>query len=127
MEYNYRLLLFSRTENFGNRDHKSVLMVLKNKQAAYIALVTPIMRCAYNMGFSQNIVFVDSSDSCDQTNTVVTFMFGVSNLVSRVWCVTVSKALPRSTKFPCNVHPHQSSGRHDLSSKQQRPQCYSSL
>lgn len=76
-----------------------MLKVLKNKQAAYadlgietainedenesvvaLALVTPIMRRAHKMEFSQDIVFVDSSGSCDQANTVVTFMFGVSKI-----------------------------------------------
>lgn len=34
------------------------------------------------MGFAKEIVFVDSSGSCDQTNSVVTFLFGSSKVGS---------------------------------------------
>jgi len=45
-----------------------------------IAIVTPLMLRAHNMPFSKNIVFVDSSGSCDQGGSCVTFFFGVSKV-----------------------------------------------
>ena len=40
-----------------------------------VVIVTPIMRRVHEKKFAGEIVFVDSSGSCDQTNTVVTFIF----------------------------------------------------
>lgn len=69
--------------------------VLKNKKIEYeaigiemlideekqnVAIITPIMRRSHVMDFSKDIIFVDSSGSCDQTNTVVTFFFGSSKI-----------------------------------------------
>lgn len=69
--------------------------VLKNKKIEYeaigiemlideekqnVAIITPIMRRFHAMDFSKDIIFVDSSGSCDQTNTVVTFFFGSSKI-----------------------------------------------
>jgi len=69
--------------------------VLKNKKIEYeaigiqmliddekqnVAIITPIMRRFHGMDFSKDIIFVDSSGSCDQTNTVVTFFFGSSKI-----------------------------------------------
>jgi len=46
-----------------------------------IAIVTPLMlRAHHDMPFSKNIVFVDSSGSCDQGGSCVTFFFGVSKV-----------------------------------------------
>jgi hypothetical protein len=45
-----------------------------------IAVVTPIMRRAHSFPFSRDIVFVDSSSSCDQGNSTVTFFFGASKV-----------------------------------------------
>jgi len=38
-----------------------------------IAIVTPIMKRAHRYSFSKDIVFVDSSSSCDQGNSTITF------------------------------------------------------
>ncbi|KAJ8985439.1 hypothetical protein NQ317_017071 [Molorchus minor] len=46
------------------------------KENPFIAVVvTPIMRRAFLQDISTEMVFVDSSGSCDQTNTCVTFLF----------------------------------------------------
>ena len=45
-----------------------------------IAIVTPIMKRAHSYSFSKDIVFVDSSSSCDQGNSTITFFFGASKV-----------------------------------------------
>lgn len=54
--------------------------LLVDEEHSNIAIITPIMRRAHSMEFSEEIVFVDSSGSCDQANTVVTFLFGSSKI-----------------------------------------------
>lgn len=69
--------------------------VLRSKQAAYaekgvtlhveedpfiVVLLTPIMKRAHEQDFAGEIVFVDSSGSCDQGDSSVTFMFGASKV-----------------------------------------------
>ncbi|KFM77284.1 hypothetical protein X975_13371, partial [Stegodyphus mimosarum] len=43
-------------------------------------IVTPIMQRAHDKPFSGDIVFVNTSGSCDQTNTCVTFMFTATKI-----------------------------------------------
>lgn len=79
-----------RLSQYGSREEKSMIDVLKNKQfdleksggklvikenPFVAAVVTPIMRRAFLQGHCNEMVFVDSSGSCDQTNTSVTFLF----------------------------------------------------
>jgi len=45
-----------------------------------ICIVTPIMRRAHGLPLSRDIVFVDSSGSCDQGGSCVTFFFGVTKV-----------------------------------------------
>lgn len=74
--------------------------VLKNKKIEYeaigiqmliddekqnVAIITPIMRRFHAMDFSKDIIFVDSSGSCDQTNTVVTFFLDHPKLGAYLW------------------------------------------
>lgn len=83
--------MISRKLNFGDRTVVSIYNVLKERKAKYeingnemlideekkiVAILTPIMRRSHDNYFMKDIVFVDSSGSCDQTNTVVTFLFG---------------------------------------------------
>jgi len=48
--------------------------MLIDEKKQNVAIITPIMRRSHAMDFSKDIIFVDSSGSCDQTNTVVTFI-----------------------------------------------------
>lgn len=50
--------------------------MLIDEDKMIVAILTPIMRRSHDNDFMKDIVFVDSSGSCDQTNTVVTFLFG---------------------------------------------------
>lgn len=43
-------------------------------------ILTPIMLRAHQLPFSADIVFVDSSGSCDQGGSIVTFLFGASKI-----------------------------------------------
>jgi len=45
-----------------------------------ICIVTPVMRKAHGLPLSRDIVFVDSSGSCDQGGSCVTFFFGVTKV-----------------------------------------------
>jgi len=90
MYYRFFFLLF-RTTHFGDRSNDGIVNILREKQSIFekdggrieisenpfaIAIVTPIMKKAHCCSFSKNIVFVDSSGSCDQGNSSVTFFFG---------------------------------------------------
>jgi len=44
--------------------------MLIDKDKKIVAILTPIMRRSHDNDFMKDIVFVDSSGSCDQTNTV---------------------------------------------------------
>lgn len=89
------MFFFFRHINYGNRDEKSVVSVLKEKQYDFlqngvtvlvrenpliITVITPIMKRANECRFAQEVVFVDSSGSCDQTNTCVTFFFAANKI-----------------------------------------------
>ena len=58
-----------------------------------IVVVTPIMRRVHEQAFSGEIVFVDSSGSCDQMSTNITLMF----------CSSKVRALP----LACILHDSQ--------------------
>jgi len=80
-----------RVGHFGGRDSTNIMTVLKNKVETFeekgihlniiespftIAMLTPIMKRSHQSTFSSEIVFVDSSGSCDQGGSSVTFLFG---------------------------------------------------
>lgn len=82
-------MLFRKT-NFGGRDNQSILAIIKQKSKAYeelgikicvneeplvIVILTPIMIRAHEREFTSEMVFIDSSGSCDQMNSCVTFVF----------------------------------------------------
>lgn len=79
-----------RKEKYGDRDQDSVMECLKKKihvvkeaghdlsideESSTVIIVTPIMRRVFALDEAQEMIFVDSSGSCDQTNTCVTFVF----------------------------------------------------
>lgn len=79
-----------RKEKYGDRDQASVMEILKkkievvkeaghelsiNEESNTVVVVTPIMRRVFALEEAQEMIFVDSSGSCDQTNTCVTFVF----------------------------------------------------
>ncbi|KAF0756879.1 Uncharacterized protein FWK35_00017974 [Aphis craccivora] len=81
-----------RKLHFGNRTDKSIYNVLKERKAKYeingnemlidkdkkiVAILTPIMRRSHDNDFMKDIVFVDSSGSCDQTNTIGGIPLGI--------------------------------------------------
>jgi len=95
MSYIINVFLLFRTTHFGDRSSDSIVNILREKQSGFekdggrieisenpfaIAIVTPIMKRAHCCSFSKNIVFVDSSGSCDQGNSSVTFFFGSSKI-----------------------------------------------
>ena len=45
-----------------------------SEDAFAVAIVTPIMKRAHNLKSSSEIVFVDSTSSCDPENHSITFM-----------------------------------------------------
>ncbi|XP_042913276.1 uncharacterized protein [Parasteatoda tepidariorum] len=78
-----------RLLNLGPRTGQGVIEKLKDKSKAYeengitvrlneepfaVAIVTPIMKRAHGLKSSSEIVFVDSTSSCDPDNHSITFM-----------------------------------------------------
>jgi len=85
-----------RTTHFGDRTNSGIINILKEKQSMFqqnggsleisenpfaLAIVTPIMKRAHSFTFSKDIVFVDSSGSCDQGNSTITFFLVLLKLV----------------------------------------------
>lgn len=79
-----------RQSNFGTRDESNVLSVLKQKadilltkgcnllikeNPTIVIIITPIMKRFFLNGSGDEMIYVDSSGSCDQTSTQVTFIF----------------------------------------------------
>lgn len=73
--------LYFRSHRYGERDLKSIVQVLEEKKGEYeakgitllikddpmiVAVITPIMKRAHSQNFAKEIVFIDSSGSCDQ-------------------------------------------------------------
>ncbi|KAH9631844.1 hypothetical protein HF086_000668 [Spodoptera exigua] len=84
-----------RKQNYGNRNEQTVLQILKRKQdelgklgidliilenPTICVIITPIMQRVFTKGLADEIVFIDTSGSCDQSNTCVTFIFAASNI-----------------------------------------------
>ncbi|KAE9531995.1 hypothetical protein AGLY_010197 [Aphis glycines] len=87
----YQMFDYWRTKHFGDRTENSIAQVVREMQNTFpdyiievqenpfcICIVTPIMRRAHGLPLSRDIVFVDSSGSCDQGGSCVTFFFGVT-------------------------------------------------
>ncbi|XP_050294326.1 uncharacterized protein LOC126734669 [Anthonomus grandis grandis] len=104
-----------RTANFGTREEKSILDVLRQKEESLsqaglklilkenpliIIVLTPIMLRAHRRDYSHDIVFIDSSGSCDQTNISITFLFAASKI----------GAVP----LACILHTEQSEANYTL-------------
>ncbi|KAE8741649.1 hypothetical protein FOCC_FOCC012852 [Frankliniella occidentalis] len=53
---------------------KGVTVVVKEESPWAILVVTPVMRRTHDLFWAKNIVFVDTSSSCDSTSTNVTLM-----------------------------------------------------
>lgn len=62
-----------------------------------ICIVTPLMKRAHGMSFSKDIVFVDSSSSCDQSSSCVTFFFGSSKVGGIPLAVIIHKYLTKES------------------------------
>lgn len=84
-----------RKSEYGGREETSVLQILRSKTGEFekagvkvvlrenpllIVIVTPIMQRTVAEEFSNEIIFIDSSGSCDQSNTCVTFIFTASKI-----------------------------------------------
>lgn len=82
-----------RQERYGERCMSSATEMLKKKQAelsegelfikeepTIVVIITPIMKRVFLSGFAIEIVFIDSSSSCDQSNTCVTFFFAPTKI-----------------------------------------------
>lgn len=69
-------------------------------------LLTPLMQRAHNMQFSNEVVFVDSSGSCDQGGSSVTFIFGASKI--------------GGVPLGCIIHNFQTEDAYELCFKQFR-------
>lgn len=79
-----------RKINLGGRSDRDVVTVLKERQNIFsengvyltikrnpmiIAIITPIMKRLFLNEYADEMVYIDSSGSCDQTSTRVTFIF----------------------------------------------------
>lgn len=79
-----------RKEKYGERNQESVVECLKKKKSFLketgndiiideetmtVVVVTPIMKRVFAIEEANEMIFIDSSGSCDQTNTCVTFVF----------------------------------------------------
>jgi len=51
-----------------------VSVVVREESPWAVLVVTPVMKRTHNLFWSKNIVFVDTSSSCDSTSTNVTLM-----------------------------------------------------
>lgn len=89
----YHLYESWRRSQYGDRDEISVIEVLKQKKQELlhlgvqiyitekpmiVVIITPIMKRAFLEGYAEEIIFIDSSGSCDEASTCVTFMFVVT-------------------------------------------------
>lgn len=84
-----------RFSEYGGRDKESIVEIITAKQKYYeelgvqvlvrskpllIVVITPIMKRIFLEDFNNEIVFIDSSGSCDQTSTCVTFIFTANKI-----------------------------------------------
>lgn len=82
-----------RRSQYGSRDEMSVIEVLKQKKQELlhlgvhlyitekpmiVVIITPIMKRAFLEGYAEEMIFIDSSGSCDEASTCITFMFVVT-------------------------------------------------
>lgn len=86
----YYLFQKWRTSRYGDRAEQNINEVIMQRKIKLeeegfvvtfkenpriIVIITPIMKRIFLEGLSEEIVFVDTTSSCDQTNTNVTFCF----------------------------------------------------
>ena len=79
-----------RLRSYGSRDKTDLFCVLQRKKTelskfgvhlftkeepTICVIITPIMQRVYMAGLADEMVFIDTSGSCDQTNTCLTFVF----------------------------------------------------
>ena len=76
------------------------IKIITMKNPLVFIILTPIMLRTHKREFSHEIVFVDSSGSCDQTSSCVTFLFTASKI----------GALP----LACILHPEQTEANYTL-------------
>ncbi|KAL1488661.1 hypothetical protein ABEB36_014461 [Hypothenemus hampei] len=91
-----------RLKNYGSRDSNNLIDILKRKQTELQALnsnlcikenpiicvlVTPIMQRVYMTELVNEMIFIDTSGSCDQTNTCITFIFVASKVGALPICI----------------------------------------
>ncbi|KAJ2952467.1 hypothetical protein O0L34_g6778 [Tuta absoluta] len=84
-----------RRRTYGTRDIDDVIEVLKRKKTelskmnihvfikeepTVCVIVTPVMQRVFMAGLGDEMVFIDTSGSCDQTNTCVTFIFAATKI-----------------------------------------------
>ncbi|KAK9728952.1 hypothetical protein QE152_g16934 [Popillia japonica] len=94
-DYNEQCIKLCQKENYGSREVHSMIEKFLQKKDYFeeigvkisiqedpfcCVLLTPLMQRAHNMRFSSEVVFVDSSGSCDQGGSSVTFLFGASKI-----------------------------------------------
>lgn len=76
------------------------MKIISMENPLVFIILTPIMLRTHKHDFSHEIVFVDSSGSCDQTSSCVTFLFTASKI----------GALP----LACILHPEQTEANYTL-------------
>lgn len=88
-------MFYGKNEHFGTCVLDSMSTAIKSKQNMYkelgidvnvsdvpfiVTVITPVMRRAHEQMKAGEIVFIDSSGSCNQSNSCITFMFGSTKL-----------------------------------------------
>jgi len=69
-------IIKSKQEHYLEND-----VYIKVKEDPFIVcILTPLMKRAHHETFSNEIVFIDTTGSCDQTGSNITFMFGASKV-----------------------------------------------
>lgn len=84
-----------RRRTYGTRDIGDIIEVLKRKkielskinveiylkeEPTVCVVITPIMQRVFMAGLADEMVFMDTSGSCDQTNACVTFIFAATKI-----------------------------------------------
>lgn len=84
-----------RSEKYGGRDDQSVIeritikieelqkqdiLLCLNENPFLVVLITAIMKRAFKAGHADEMIFIDTSGSCDQSSTSVTFIFAATKI-----------------------------------------------
>lgn len=96
-----------RRQHYGDRDEDHVFDVLNRKKTELaekgftlnvkqdpmiIVLISPLMKRVFRDHLADEMVFIDSSGSCDQSNTCVTFIFVATKIGAIPLCVVFHKS-----------------------------------